>query len=184
MLRAAALTPADPTSGNGMALALVVLLAVVLGWFVLRMGVRRMRASSAEAVVHGSYDVFVLEALANAAKLDGRVTAAERAAIVVSIREACGSEASPAQVDDALGRAMLTKEALVAYLEEHASAFNQEQKVRFLKALLSVLVADGQFDETEHHALVDYTAAIGFDRQSAPQRLRGLISDMARDRIT
>lgn len=183
MLRVAALTPADPSSGNETAFALLLLLALIAAWFAVRFFVRRMRARSAEAVVHGSYDAFLLEALTNAAKLDGRVSAPERDAIAASIRDACGHELSPSQIDDALARATLTKDALVAYLEEHANAFSDVQKVRFLKALLSVLVADGGFDESEHHALVDYTAAIGYDRQSAPQRLRGLVQDMARDRI-
>ncbi|MBY0564567.1 MAG: TerB family tellurite resistance protein [Hyphomonadaceae bacterium] len=184
MPSAAALTPVDPASGNGTAFALILLLALVAMWFVARAIVRRIQASSADAVVHGDYDVFVIEALANAAKLDGRITAVERDVIVKSIRDACGHDASPAHVDDAIGRAALTKDALVAYLEQHSGAFSQAQKVGFLKALLSVLLADGRFDETEHHALIDYTAAIGFDRQSAPERLRGLIKDMARDRIT
>jgi hypothetical protein len=53
-----------------------------------------------------------------------------------------------------------------------------------LKALLSVFTADGSFDETEHAALVDYTAAVGFDRQSAPEILRGISRDFARGTIT
>jgi hypothetical protein len=31
---------------------------------------------------------------------------------------------------------------------------------------------------------MDYTAAIGFDRQSAPQMLRGLVGDLKRGNIT
>ena len=40
---------------------------------------------------------------------------------------------------------------------------------------MTVFVADGKFDEIEHAALVDYTAAVGFDRQGAPEMLRGFV---------
>jgi hypothetical protein len=53
-----------------------------------------------------------------------------------------------------------------------------------LKALLSVFVSDGRFDETEHGALIDYTEAIGFDRQSAPEMLHRLSRDVVRGNIT
>jgi hypothetical protein len=56
--------------------------------------------------------------------------------------------------------------------------------VALLKALLSVFVADGRFDEREHAALVDYTEAIGFDRKSAPDMLKGLTRDFAKGNIT
>ena len=51
-------------------------------------------------------------------------------------------------------------------------AFTRDQKVALLKALMSVFVSDGKFEESEHAALLDYTAAIGFDREGAPQLLR------------
>ena len=60
----------------------------------------------------------------------------------------------------------------------------QRGTVALLKALLSVFVADGRFDEREHAALVDYTEAIGFDRKSAPDMLKGLTRDFAKGNIT
>ena len=39
-------------------------------------------------------------------------------------------------------------------------------------------------DESEHAALVDYTAAVGFDRPGAPQILRNLAADFKRGNIT
>ena len=81
-------------------------------------------------------------------------------------------------------QAQLSKDELVAYLAAKANAFTREQKTALLKALLGVFAADGRFDETEHAALVDYTAAVGFDRKSAPEMLRGLTRDFARGTIT
>jgi uncharacterized membrane protein YebE (DUF533 family) len=87
-------------------------------------------------------------------------------------------------VRGALTSAQLTKDELVAYLAARSGKFSREQKMALLKALLSVFSADGRFDETEHAALVDYTAAVGFDRQSAPEMLRGIARDFQRGRIT
>jgi uncharacterized membrane protein YebE (DUF533 family) len=173
-----------PAEGGGTALALFVVIVAVIVWIGMRVLLRRMRAGKADAVVHGDFAAFALEALANAAKLDGRASDPERAAIAQAMREIAGADFDASRVQSALSSAMLGKDELVAYLAEKGRAFTHAQKVQFLKALLAVFVADGRFEENEHHALVEYTAAIGFDRQSAPQRLRGLLSDMAKDRIT
>ena len=171
-------------SSGGSALALLVLIVVVGVWLGARAFIRRMRAGKTEAIVHGDFAAFTLYALANAARIDRRVGGAERGAIIDAMHEIAGKGFEASRVDAALGDAKLSKDELVAYLSERSGVFSREQKVQFLKALLGVLVADGAFDEAEHHALVEYTAAVGFDRESAPSRLRELLSDMARDRIT
>ena len=155
------------TGGQGnSALFLLILIAAIVGWFALQSGIRRLRARKTEAVVHDAFHEFAVVALMNAARLD-----------------ISGAEFDPSRLQVA-ANAQLTKDELVAYLEEKSRTFANEQKVKFLKALLGVLVADGRFDEVEHQALIDYTAAVGFDRHGAPQMLRGLLSDMTRDRIT
>lgn len=178
-------TPSAPesTDAGGGALALVILIAAIAGWIGLRQLVRRMRARKTEGAVGASYATYVLEALVNAAKIDGRVNDAERAAIAAAMRDiAPGFDTSA--VTPALERARLTKDELVAYLAAKAGSFSREQKTALLKALLSVFVADGRFDQAEHGALVDYTAAVGFDRQSAPDMLRGIAGDFKRGNIT
>ncbi len=172
------------SSDNSGALAVLVLIAVVLAWIGLRALVRRLRAGKADRVVHGAFDEYALAVLVNAARLDGRVAESERAAILAAMREIAGSDFEPARVDSAFASAALSKDELVAYLAERAPSFSHAQKIALLRALLAVFVADGVFDEAEHHALVDYTAAIGFDRKSAPERLRGVIKDLVKDRIT
>lgn len=174
----------EPSGGAGSALALLILIAAIVGWFALRAAIRRIRARRTEAVVRGAFGDFAVEALVNAARLDGRMADAERAAIVQAMSDLTGTAYDAARVDTAFARATLTKEELVAYLEDKSPTFSNSQKVQFLKALLSVFVADGGFDEREHQALVEYTAAVGFDRQSAPGMLRRLVGDMVKDRIT
>lgn len=174
--------PAPSGAGNS-ALLLLILIAVIFGWLALRATFRRIGAQRTQAVVHDAFQEFALVALVNAAQLDGRVTDNERAAIVQAMREIAGPSFDAARVEQP-PKSGLTKNELVAYLEERGRVFSNDQKVKFLKALLGVFVADGRFDEVEHRALVDYTAAVGFDRQAAPNRLRTLLSDMARDRIT
>ncbi len=162
---------------------MLVLIAAGLAWLGLRLVIRRLRAGKAERVVHGAFDEFALAALVNAAKLDGRVAEAERAAILSAMRDIAGAGFTASAVDAAFVGVGLAKAELVAYLAERAPRFSHTQKTTLLKALLAVFVADGRFDEAEHQALVDYTAAIGFDRQSAPELLQGLIGDMIKERI-
>ncbi|MBC7770562.1 MAG: TerB family tellurite resistance protein [Phycisphaerales bacterium] len=168
---------------GGAALALFILVLLVGGWFALRTFVRGLRARKARAAVGESFVHFALEALVNAAKLDGRINDEERSAVARALEElAPGSEA--AKVESAFARARLNKDELVAYLAARSRTFSREQKVALLKALMTVFVADGTFDETEHHALVDYTSAIGFDRQSAPEMLRDIARGFQRGSIT
>ena len=174
----------EATAAGGGALAVLVLIAAVLAWLGLRMAFRRLRAGKTERVVHGAFDEYALAALVNAAKLDGRVADAERAAILAAMREIAGASFATGAVDAAFASAALSKGELVDYLATRASKLSHAQKTALLKALLAVFVADGRFDEAEHHALVDYTAAIGFDRKSAPERLRGLVGDMVKERIS
>ena len=181
---ASAAQAAPATSGASGALALLVLIAAIAAWLGIRALVRRLRADKTETVVHGAFADYALEALVNAAKIDGRVSEAERAAVAQAMAEIAGAGFDAALVTAAFTRARLTKDELVAYLAERARAFARAQKVSLLKALLAVFVADGRFDETEHAALVDYTAAIGFDRQSAPEMLRGIARDFSRGNIT
>lgn len=175
---------AQAEAGGGGALAVLILIAIILSWIGLRALVRRARAGKAERVVHGAFPEFALQALVNAAKLDGRIAEAERAAIKTAMRDLAGAEFDLAKVDTALSAAKLSKAELVDYLASSAAPFTTAQKTALLKALLGVFVADKRFDEVEHQALVEYTAAIGFDRTGAPGRLRGLLSDMAHGRIT
>lgn len=180
---ATAATSAPSGDTGGGALALFVLVVAIVGWIGVRQLVRGMRARRTAGAVGESYATYVLEALVNAAKIDGRVNDAERAAIAAAMRE-IAPDFDTSSVAPALERARLTKDELVAYLAAKAGSFSREQKTALLKALLSVFVADGQFHETEHGALVDYTAAVGFDRQSAPEMLRGIVRDFRRGNIT
>ncbi|MFZ2030212.1 MAG: TerB family tellurite resistance protein [Vitreimonas sp.] len=174
---------AEPTSAGNAPLALLILLVAAAGWFGLRTLVRGMRAGKAEAAVHGAFDDFAREALINAAKIDGRVDVRERTAIASALKE-IGVSLEGAASDSAFSHAGLTKDELIAYLRSKSSAFSREQKTWLLKTLMTVFVADGHFDEAEHAALIDYTAAVGFDRQSAPDMLRGLSQQFKRGNIT
>lgn len=181
---ASAIEPKPQTEdASGAALALFVLVLLIGGWFALRTFVRTMRSRKTEAAVGANFTEYALEALVNAAKIDGRVSEEEHTAIARAMAELSpGFERE--RVGPAFERARLNKDELVAYLATKSGAFRREQKVALLKALLSVFVADGHFNESEHAALVDYTAAVGFDRQSAPDMLRGIARDFARGSIT
>jgi uncharacterized tellurite resistance protein B-like protein len=178
---AAAQTPA--ASGSTTPLALFALLVVIVGWFGLRTIVRSLRAGKTEAAVRGNFADFARQALVNAAKIDGRIAPSERTAMAAAMKEIAGEELDGAAIDAAFARASLSKDELIAYLNAKSGAFTRDQKVALLRALLSIFLADGRFDEAEHHALVDYTAAIGFDRQSAPEFLRGLSRQVAAGNI-
>lgn len=168
----------------GATLALFLLVVLGAGWLALRTFVRSLRARKAERAVGASFTEFALEALVNAAKVDGRVNDHERHAIARAIGELAGPTYTGQVVENTFAKAKLTKNELVAYLAAKSKLFSRDQKVALLKALLSVFVADGRFDEREHAALVDYTEAIGFDRRGAPDLLRGLTRDFARGNIT
>jgi len=166
------------------ALALFVLLAAAVAWIGLRMMVRSLRSRKAQATVGTSFSAFALEALVNAARIDGRVAEEEKRAIVTAMRSIDGEAFEAVRVEALFAKPSLSKNELVAYLAAHAAAFSRDQKASLLKGLLSVFVSDGRFDEVEHAALVDYTEAIGFDRQSAPQMLRNLSQQFVRGNIT
>jgi uncharacterized membrane protein YebE (DUF533 family) len=173
---------AAAAENSSASLILLGLLGAAAVWLVWRVFAHRARAAKAEAALHDDFAAFVLQALASAALIDGQVGAGEREAIAAAIGEIAGERPSVEGVEAALA-AQLSKDDLLAYLDDHAARLSHEQKVGFLRALLSVFVADGKFDESEHQALIEFTAAVGFDRQSAPGRLRGLLSDMARGRV-
>jgi uncharacterized membrane protein YebE (DUF533 family) len=181
-LSTAGAAPATETSGAPIALFVIVVAIVV--WIGLRALIRSLRAGKAAAAIGADFRSYAMEALANAANIDGRVNEAERAAIAQAMGELTGAAVEGAVVDAALASAKLSKDELVAYLADRSAAFSRSQKTALLKALLSVFVADGKFDETEHAALVDYTAAVGFDRQSAPEMLRRLSQQFVRGSIT
>jgi len=180
----ASATIADTADAAGASLALFLLVVVGGAWLALRTFVRSLRAQKTERAVGASFTDYALEALVNAAKVDGRVNDDERRAIARAIGELAGPTYTPQVVEAAFAKAKLSKDELVAYLSARSKAFSREQKTALLKALLTVFVADGQFDEREHAALVDYTEAVGFDRKSAPDFLRGLSRDFARGNIT
>lgn len=183
---AAAAAPAAPLKDDpaGATLALFLAIVIIVAWVALRTLVRSLQARKAERTVGASFTDYALEALVNAAKIDGRVNDEERAAIARAIGDLAGPTYTPEVVEAAFGKARLSKDELVSYLATRSKSFSREQKVALLKALMSVFVADGRFDEREHAALVDYTEAIGFDRGDAPDLLRGLGRDFARGNIT
>lgn len=180
----AAATASVPTPENGAsALGLLVLIVVAIAWIGLRALVRGRRAQETERVVGVSFPDFALEALVNAAHIDGQVAAAERAAIAAAMSEINGAPFDAARVESALAQARLSKDQLIAYLKTRSAIFSRTQKTLLLKSLLDMVVADDRFDEAEHAALLDYTEAVGFDRQSAPELLRGLTRDVTSGRI-
>jgi uncharacterized membrane protein YebE (DUF533 family) len=181
---AGATTPEAPVSNGGAVIALFVVVAAVALWIALRAFIRGLQAKKTETATGGDFAGYALAALVNAAKIDGRVNEDERRAIVLAMRELAGEAFEAVKVEETFATARLNKDELVAFLAARSRAFTRDQKVALLKALMSVFVADGRFDETEHAALMDYTAAIGFDRQSAPQMLRGLVGDLKRGNIT
>jgi len=161
-------------SEAGAALALFLLIVMVASWLALRTFVRSLRAGKAQRAVGESFADYALQALVNAAKIDGRINDQERAAIVGAMSELGGPVYTSKVLEAAFAKASLSKDELVAYLASRSTTVSREQKVALLKALLSVFVADSHFDEREHAALVDYTEAVGFDRQAAPDLLRRL----------
>lgn len=169
--------------GGSTALALFALIVIVAAWLGLRNLIRTLRAGKTRSVVGTAFTDYAREALVNAAKIDGRVSDDERAAVARALTDLVGAH-DEGKLATVFTTARLSKDELVAYLATHARAFSREQKTALLKALLSVFSADGTFDETEHGALVDYTAAVGFDRQTAPEILRGLAGDFRRGNIT
>lgn len=173
-----------PANGGGAVIALFVVIAAVALWIALRAFIRGLQAKKTEAATGGDFTGYALAALVNAAKIDGRVNDEEQRAIVLAMRELAGEAFEAVRVEETFATARLNKDELVAFLAARSRVFTRDQKVALLKALMSVFVADGKFDETEHAALMDYTAAIGFDRQSAPQMLRGLVGDLTRGNIT
>jgi len=175
---------AAPDNPGGTALALLVIIVAITAWLGLRAFVRSLRARKTESTVGANFVDYALEALVNAAKIDGRVNEQEQQAIATAMTELAGADFDVKRVEETFQRARLSKDELVAYLAARAGAFSREQKTMLLKALLAVFVADGRFHESEHAALVDYTAAVGFDRRSAPDMLRGLSRDFARGNIT
>jgi uncharacterized membrane protein YebE (DUF533 family) len=184
---AAAAAPAElvpePDHG-GTVVALFVIVAAVAMWVALRAFVRSLQARKTQAATGGDFTGYALQALVNAAKIDGKVNDAEKKAIVLAMRELAGAAFEAAKVEECFATARLNKDELVAFLAARSRAFTRDQKVALLKALMTVFVSDGRFDESEHAALVDYTAAVGFDRPGAPQMLRSLASDFKRGNIT
>ncbi len=170
-------------SSAGAPLALLVLIVAVLGWLGLRSFIANARAKKTEAATGGRFPDFALAALVNAAKIDGRVGEGERQAIASVMSELTGAPFDRAALDRAFAEQSLGKNELVAYLETHGAAFSHDQKVLLLKALLQVFAADGNFDDVEHAALIDYTEAVGFDRRGAPERLRGLLRSASKGNI-
>jgi uncharacterized membrane protein YebE (DUF533 family) len=181
---ALAAQPAAEQDSGGTVVALFIVIAAIAIWVALRAFIRGLRAHKTQSATGGDFVGYALEALVNAAKIDGRVNDAERRAIVIAMRDLAGEAFEALKVEECFATARLNKDELVAFLAARSRQFTRDQKVALLKALMSVFVADGKFDEVEHAALMDYTSAIGFDRQSAPQMLRGLVGDLKRGSIT
>jgi uncharacterized membrane protein YebE (DUF533 family) len=173
----------EPDNG-GSVVALFIFVAAVALWVALRAFVRSLQARKTQAATGGDFTGYALQALVNAAKIDGRVNDAEKQAIVLAMRDLAGAAFEAAKVEECFATARLNKDELVSFLAARSGAFTRDQKVGLLKALMTVFVSDGKFDESEHAALVDYTAAVGFDRPGAPQILRNLAADFKRGNIT
>jgi len=176
--------PAAPDSGAGATFALFILIVIVAAWIGARQFIRSLRAGKTKSVVGANFADYAREVLVNAAKIDGRVSDDERAAVSRAMAEIAGAAHDEARLTTAFAAARLSKDELVAYLAARSASITREQKMALLRALLSVFSADGNFDEVEHAALVDYTAAVGFDRQSAPDMLRGIARQFVRGNIT
>lgn len=159
--------------GNGGAVvALFVVIAAVALWVAFRAFIRGLQAKKTETATGGDFSGYALEALVNAAKLDGRINDEEKRAIAIAMREIAGEAFETVKVEECFARPGLNKDELISFLAARSRAFTRDQKVALLKALMAVFVSDGKFEESEHGALMDYTAAIGFDREGAPQLLR------------
>lgn len=172
MLTQGAGDAAQSENSGGVVVALFIVVAAVGLWFALRTFVRGLQANKTQTATGGDFSGYALEALVNAAKLDGRVNEDEKRAIVIAMREIAGEAFEAVKVEECFARPGLNKAELVSFLAARSRAFTRDQKVALLKALMAVFVSDGKFDESEHSALMDYTAAIGFDREGAPQLLR------------
>jgi len=160
------------SSSGGAVIALFIVVAAIALWFALRTFIRGLRAKKTESATGGDFTGYALQALVNAAKIDGRINDEEKRAITIAMREIAGEVFEAVKVEEAFARPGLNKDELVSFLAARARAFTRDQKVALLKALMSVFVSDGKFEESEHGALMDYTAAVGFDREGAPQLLR------------
>lgn len=163
-----------PSTGNA-PLAILVLIVAVALFLGARTLITNLRANKTKAAVGESFAGYALEVLVNAAKIDGRVNDTEQQAIATAMSDIGGAKVELSAVQAAFAKAKLSKDELVAYLQMKAGTFSREQKTALLKALMSVFVADGRFDETEHAALVDYTTAVGFDRGRAPDLLKSVM---------
>src|SRR5262245_876060 len=112
---ASAAAAAAPTESPGsIALALLVLIAAAAGWIALRSMVRSLRARRTQAVVEGHFVKYALEALVNAAKIDGRVSDEERKAVERAMIEVAGAGFDTGKVVSAFTSAKLSKDELVA----------------------------------------------------------------------
>lgn len=113
---------------------------------------------------------YLLEVLVNAAKIDGFANDPEREAIAAAMTEARDEEFTRAQVDQAIDAATLSREELTAYLDKRGGVFSAEQKMLLLNSLLSVIAADGVFDQREKDVLHSYIEILGVD----PRRSSGM----------
>ena len=163
---------AAQSSSGGAVIALFIIVAAVGLWFALRTFIRGLQAKKTETATGGDFTGYALEALVNAAKIDGRVNDQEKRAITLAMREIAGEAFEALKVEESFARQGLNKDELISFLAARSRAFSRDQKVALLRALMSVFVSDGKFEESEHGALMDYTAAVGFDREGAPQLLR------------
>lgn len=174
----------DLSNGDTTTTAMIVFISITVVFIAFRTVSRALRAGKTASIVGANFADYAREALVNATKLDGGVSDEERAAVSQAVRELAGEPHDEAKLTQAFAAARLNKDELVAYLASRSQNFTNAQKTALLRALLAVFVSDGRFDEAEHAALLDYTAAVGFDRQSAPDMLRGLARDFNRGNIT
>ena len=163
-------------------LLLVFAFAAIVFWIAATSMQRKRYARETAAVVGGDFAAYLLEVLANAAKIDGRIDEAERHAAVRVMSDATGAAFERAKVDTAIEVARLNHAQLLAYLQERSAAFSTEQKLLLLKGVLSVAAADGRFDQREHDAYLAYFEAVGFSRKSAPQMLQEMIEASVQQR--
>lgn len=119
---------------------------------------------------------FLLEALANAARIDGDAAAPEREAIAAAMSRATGAPFAGAAVDAAIAAARFTRQDLTAYLRKRHAQFSRAQRMTILRELLSVIAADGLFAAPEREALEAYIEAIGFAESQVETILDALVA--------
>jgi uncharacterized membrane protein YebE (DUF533 family) len=119
---------------------------------------------------------FLLEVLANAARIDGDAADLERQAIVAAMTTATGAVFPRESVDAAIAAATLTRDDLTGYLRRRAGRFSKAEKMTLVRELLAVIAADGLFAAPERDALMGYIEATGVGGGGADAIIEALVA--------